>query len=420
MITAISKRLAGAALAAALLTAPAAAAEKKVKIFAYYPDWNKLTGVVNPQLENLTHVIYFSIEPPVDGNIDDAYIIDQIDGQALYDVIDHGHNYGVDVLLCVGGAQTNGKNPSANFPAMTGNSTARKKFATTIADFCRANGLKGVDIDWEFPPSGGGNLPALMDELKKTLAPDLLLTMAVNPEGMNYYGTAPGKADYVMVMSYDNRPPTISVATTDMQTVAGKVTDKTKLMCGVPFYGRTSWPGGGELEYRNIVKNNPGLDPASDNSGGYSFNGTTTLKAKTDMVINNGYGGMMLWEITHDYKDATTPGGRLLTAMANEVKAKGASLDKTVVATLPRGGSGTLGARLLKNRAGMLSMTGLPGAGYRLTLISPAGRFVKALSGSAQGNGYVTWDARAVSQGMYLYRVRGGALDGAGRIDIRK
>jgi chitinase len=407
------------ALATLLIAASAAQAQKKAKIFAYYPDWNKLTGVVNPQLENLTHVIYFSIEPPVDGNVTDDLIIQSVDGQALYDVIDRGHAYGVQVLLCVGGAETNGKNPSKNFPAMTGNATARKKFATTVAAFCRNNGVKGIDIDWEFPPGGGGNLPALMDDLKKEFGSDLLLTMAVNPETMGSYGSAPGKADYVMVMSYDNRPPTTSVATTDMSTAAGKVTDKSKLMLGVPFYGRTGWPGGGELEYRNIVKNNPGLDPTSDNSGGYSFNGTTTLKAKTDVVLNNGYGGMMIWEITHDYKDATTPGGRLLSAMAGEVKSKGATLDKAIVGVAPNHG-GTLASRLLRSRAGSLSMTGIPGAAYRLSLLSPSGRLVTTLFASAPGNGQVTWPTAGLSGGRYVYRLSGGLSTGSGLVEIRK
>jgi hypothetical protein len=223
------------------------------------------------------------------------------------------------------------------------------------------------------------------------------------------------------VMSYDNRPPTTSVAQTDMATAAGKVTDKSKLMLGVPFYGRTSWPGGGELEYRNIVKNNPGLDPTSDNSGGYSFNGTTTLKAKTDLVLNNGYGGMMIWEITHDYKDGTNPGGRLLSAIAGEVKSKGATLDKTVVSVAPRGNS--LRSRLVRSREGVLSLSGVPGNRYRLTLLSPSGRFVASLAASASSNGNVTWPTAGLSQGHYLYRLGGDAGDAggdAGRVEIRK
>lgn len=398
------------------LLAQPASAQKKLKIFAFYPDWNKLTGVTNEQLDRLTHVIYFSIPPPKDGNVTDVYVASKLDGQSLIEVVDRGGPRGVKVLLGVGGAAMGGVNPSLFFPDLAKDATARTKFATTIAKFCRDNGLGGIDIDWEFPSSSGAdltNLGLLLDEVRKAFSTDLIVTLSINPE-ITYGKAALDKANDVLVMSYDNSPPTTIQAEKDMTKVAGIVTDKVKLSLGVPFYGRIGWPGGAPLEYRNIVKANPTLSPTADQVGNYTFNGTTTLAAKTDIVINNGYGGLMIWEITSDHKD--TPAGRLLSAMYNEILAKGAVLDKRPT-TFVRRRPATL-MPLLQVEGNLLKLSAVSGGKHRLTLHSPSGRVMRMADAEALPGGSLTWSVPDLVGGAYFYEIQGGTAVFKGSLRI--
>jgi chitinase len=346
-------------------TCQTAAAQKKAKIFAFFGDWNTWSGISANQLEHLTHVIHFSILPPSDGNLTDEYIcaseITGVNCQAMLDeILVAARKKGVKVILGVGGDKKSG-----NFPAMAGNAAARQRFATGIAKFCRTNGLAGIDIDWEFPNDNGAALSLLMDEVKKAFVGDLMVTLSVNAEALTKYGKASlEKADYVLVMSYDNRPPTVAVAQTDMNNTAGYVTNKSKIMLGVPFYGRSAWPGGAPLAYGDIIKANPSTSPTTDNAGGYSFNGTTTLAKKVDIAMDGGFGGMMIWELTQDHK-VENPAGRLLTAMTDQIKAKGGTLDKIVPSALFR--TRPLSAQPLRYGGNLFLSALSPLGDYRVT-----------------------------------------------------
>ena len=316
-----------ASLALALLAAAPSHAQKKVKVMGFYPDYSA-GGIANTQAANLSHTIYFSIKPPTDGNVTDDYIINSIDAQRMIDMVDQGKTKGMGVLLCVGGAAE-----SANFPSLAGNATARKKFASTLADFCTGNGLAGVDIDWEFPGGGGSyGFQELVKDLKSAFAPKkLIVTASVNgPDNSQYTNEALQALDGVLIMSYDNDwPPgsaphsTLAHAQQHLTAYAGKVgaANKGKLMLGVPFYGKAS--GQTPKSYKDILAANPGMDPTVDNGGGFNFNGTTTLTQKTQYVIDQGYGGIMIWNLVQDATDY-----RLLNSIGKAIKDKGAVIDQ--------------------------------------------------------------------------------------------
>ncbi len=302
------------------------AAQKKVKVFGFYSSYDLTPSLTDEQLDGLTHINYFSVKMPTDGNLTDAYVSSQTNGQRLVDLINRANPKGVKVLLAIGGWGL-----SNEFAGVAGNATYRKNFGTTAAAFCKNNGLAGIDIDWEFP-SAGSNLPLLLDAINAAFTPaGLILTMSCNGEAPQYYGSsALNKTTYILVMAYDMGTPHSSYAasTQAFTTYAGQVTQKSKLMLGVPFYGRNA---AGEKNYSELLKMNPSLAPSANEYGGYNFNGPDLIQQKSAYVVDQGGGGMMIWDVGQDALTAAAKGGVLLTAMNKGFTSRNAVLDKVVV-----------------------------------------------------------------------------------------
>jgi chitinase len=390
-------------LAVALASMPTlVSAQKKVKLVGFYPDYSA-GGITNVAAASLSYAIYFSIKPPVDGNVSDEYIINSIDAQRMIDMVEQGKPRGMGVLLCVGGAAESG-----NFPALAGNATARKKFASTLAAFCTANGLAGVDIDWEFPGAGGAaNFTALSKDLRAAFGSKLVLSTNVNgPDNSSYTAEAMQQYDWVQIMSYDNDWPigsgphsTLGQAQTHLSNYANKIgaANKNKLVLGVPFYGKRS-AAPQTATYRDILKDNPSLSPTADDAAGYNFNGTSTLAAKTNYVIEQGYGGIMIWNLVQDTQD-----GRLLGSIGAAVKAKGYEVERGPVTVGMR--KTVRGAYAIRpwDGKGAVRMHAAPGA-YRFTLFAADGR-VMAAAAQETRTGDLSWNLSVPTAGRYLYKL---------------
>ena len=167
---------------------------------------------------------------------------------------------------------------SANFSAAAATDASRKAFASSCVDFMKQYKFDGVDIDWEYPVSGGlqsgspadkANYTALLQEFRNQLnaketadSRDYLLTIAA-PAGPSIINNLePAKiavaTDWINLMSYDyhggwdattghNAPLAQGAAdpsptgwsvseTVDAYLAAGVPAGK--LVVGVPFYGR--------------------------------------------------------------------------------------------------------------------------------------------------------------------------------------
>ncbi|MDB5048780.1 MAG: glycoside hydrolase family 18 [Fibrobacteres bacterium] len=404
------------ALAASCL-APNAFAQKKMKIFGFYPDFDLTPMLTNAQLDLLTHVIYFSIMMPADGNLTDTYVTTVptsgqkpgVNGQKLIDVRDRAQTRGVKVLLGVGGAER-----SDNIGTVAGNANLRAKFASSAATFCTSNGLAGVDIDWESPysPPGGaqGNLASLVQEISSAFKPKgLIVTISVNGEAAAAYGSAAmNAADNVLIMAYDNGDPSYNQAVSEMGTFGSMAGSKSKLVLGVPFYGRT---GGATMTYSDMYKANPSLGAGTNNYQGYMFNGPDLLSQKAGYVVDQSAGGMMIWQVSQDAVTTQTAGGILLSAMNKGFTNKGATLDKVVPISIV---APNRAGRIARDReSGYLAsrtLTLAPG-GYRLSVVSPDGRSVRFVTEPGQSGNSVAKLAGTAS-GRYLYRLQAepGAL----------
>ncbi|WP_062350191.1 glycosyl hydrolase family 18 protein [Bacillus kwashiorkori] len=202
---------------------------------------------------------------------------------------------------------------SANFSEAASTEENRTTFANSIAEFLVKYGFDGIDLDWEYPVTGGGtgtkpnpadkeNFPLLLAKIRE------VLDEQGEKDGVHYLLTIAGAAnagyvknaslsethkylDYIQVMTYDihgtwekladhNAPlyddggKTWSVDKA-IQTYLDAGVPAEKIVMGVPFYGYT---------YTVKSSENNGLRQEFGVSGSVTYNRIV----KND-YLNNGY-----------------------------------------------------------------------------------------------------------------------------------
>ncbi len=272
-----------ASVAAPAATATASSATGKI-VAGYYAGWAAYSGYTPNDIPvaNLTHVLYAF------ANIDSSYRImlgdSEVDPGNLAELkAAKKRNTKLKNLISVGGWTWSGR-----FSDMAANSARRNTFAASVVSFLRKYGLDGVDLDWEYPVSGGlstnsaraadkTNFTALLKVLRekldaagKTDGKRYLLTVA-GGAGKDYtqnvqLSTIAKYLDFAVVMTYDMHGP--QDAYTDhnaplyaassspqnnwscdlaVKAWVGAGFPKSKLVMGVPFYGHrySNVKGGG-------------------------------------------------------------------------------------------------------------------------------------------------------------------------------
>lgn len=270
---------------------------------------------------------------------------------------------------------------SNNFSDAAFTPESRKKFAVSALKYVKQYDLDGIDIDWEYPGlEGAGNihrpsdkqnftflLQALRTEFEQSTAvtkKPLLLTIATG--GMDEYiaNTELNKAhqylDYINIMSYDlyngndqvtghhsglylpkvyTKKLSVDYA---VQLHLGQGVPASKIVLGIPFYGRT-WKGvrnvnngfdqkattGGEgIDYKVIfpllsqeeylqvwdeVAQAPYLWNESQNEF-ISYEDEKSVALKCEYIKKHKLAGAMFWEFHGDYE------GKLLKAIGKGIK----------------------------------------------------------------------------------------------------
>lgn len=273
------------------------------EIIGYAAGWTD--APTDEQLDMLTHVMVFQILPNSDGSLDDGAVLRNLD-----EFVERAHSKNVKVSIAVGG-WVNDISPNHTEYASAVSSKNRKIFVNNIVDFVKEYNLDGVDIDWEFPQgkTQWNDFIALLNDLKLAL-PNKRISCALQtatPNNSNFPGDVRSKiwtvADAIHLMTYDNSSqwtdwPTHSDAGKSNELIDdwanwGKDQpnfDKRKLVVGCAFYPKYETPG-----------DNP-----------------ESLAEKVNHCYDNGYGGVMIWELSDDLPDNT-----LLTAIYDATEAKG-------------------------------------------------------------------------------------------------
>ena len=267
---------------------------ESAQVIGYLPHYR--AGAIDAlPYELLTDLIFFSVEPRVDGSIDSS----DAKPKTLRKLTTLAKSKGVKVHLCVGGW---GK--SKGFSKMAADPTARLAFVRNLTAFLQKHQLDGADVDWEHPKSKAEieNFQKLLVELKKAFAPHgFELSIAVAGWGTYLKPETIPSVDRILVMAYDQGTPhaSFSGAKSDLEHWVKQGVPKSKLVLGLPFYGRNDKKKA--MTYDEIVRR---FKPSSgsDLAGGYHFNGPATIRKKTAYAIQEGYGGVMIWELGQDAK----------------------------------------------------------------------------------------------------------------------
>ena len=267
-------------------------------VTGYLPHYR--TSIVDTlPVEKLTDIIFFSISPKADGSLDTS----RVNPTVLRKLTTRANLKRTRVHICVGGWELSG-----GFAPMTANLTARAIFIRNLTTFIRTHKLQGADIDWEHPKTETeiDNYQKLLIELKRAFAPHRLwLTVAVAGWGKYIKPETIPFIDRFHIMAYDQGTPHSSFkgAVKDINQWEENKIPRKKLILGLPFYGRNKQ--GTSLTYSEIFqKHQP--RPNSDEAGGFHFNGPVTIARKTTYAIQQGYGGVMIWELGQDVKGNTS------------------------------------------------------------------------------------------------------------------
>jgi GH18 family chitinase len=286
-----------------------ASAESSKRIIGYFPYWES-GDVSSIDYSKVTDIIYFHIWPKSDGSLDTS----AININDLNTIRENAHASGVRVLIAAGGWGV-----SDGFPTMASNDYARANFVNNVSDFLQENQLDGIDIDWETSINQQkiDNQDVLLADLSNTLHPiGKLVTVAANGEAVELKSSAANSVDWVNVMAYDMNWGTAEHSTfadsvKSLQDYESAGIPKEKLSLGIPFYGRDN--NADAIKYEQAVSS-CNLLPSDNYCNGYFFNGIDLVQEKTQHVLNNGYYGVMIWNLGQDTYDSTS----LLSAI-NEV-----------------------------------------------------------------------------------------------------
>ena len=331
------------------VTFPAARAvqtHKHTVVAAYVPEYR--TGIDwNFYAQHVTDLILFSVEPLENGTIKSYFPIDD-DGSdsaltkahaAQQQSIGSPHllpnSKGLNLLLCVGGAGR-----SKYFSTVTSTKKKRTEFLTNLRNTLVAKQLNGLDFDWEVPSTrqevhqyqlllqeAGALLHATPP--KDPTRPPFILSATVHA-WQDLGKPAYDALDRIHLMSYDGQGTTHSsyaMAQQDVRRLAALHCPLSKIVLGVPFYGRGLVNPGLTLTYEDLVKKvgadlNPMLDVMGTGKNKIGFNNVLTVQKKMKFAIQSKILGVFAWEIGQDSSDGETSLTKAISDVRMGIKRK--------------------------------------------------------------------------------------------------
>ncbi len=251
---------------------------------------------------------------------------------------------------------------SGQFSTIASTATSRATFAKSAVDFILTFGFDGIDIDWEYPVSGGletnarspedgANYVLLMQEIREQAAihTDRRILLTAGISGgiyalVNFQLAAMDQyVDFFSMMAYDftgawsptadhqsnllARSPDVDSIQKAVQYALEQGVTPRKLVIGLPLYGRSfartaglgqpfdglgsgSWEPG-SYDYNTLPS--AGSTPQWDAESGapfcyneetqelVSYDTPASVSQKLDWMLQLGLGGVMFWEISGDY-----------------------------------------------------------------------------------------------------------------------
>ena len=293
-----------------------------LKIVGYLPmdsTSTNSTQLAQMRWKCLTHIILSSGRVSSTGHLNTRRLDKNIDN-----TISVAHSNNVKVLMQLYSLSLKG----LYFTEVLDDAAKRAILVQDIVSFCKTKGLDGVDINYEERKEWGTteaeNLYNLAKEIRVAAPSGFLITAAVT-EYDPYVSEFFDVLDFASLMSYDHnvwstansQHASYSSFQSNFDDLMKKFPNinRKKLLGGVPFYGYT-WD---TTSYPAAVNNTPygvayasilthygaeyaNADEVIGKTSGTKtlYNGRLTIAKKCAYVNTNGYGGIMIWQLSQD------------------------------------------------------------------------------------------------------------------------
>jgi chitinase len=296
--------------AATLLSTSSATFAAEKRVVAYVPNWIDLPAFAKTiDYAKLTH-INVAFENPTNDSGDLSF---SRKNEAL---IAEAHAHKVPVLISIGGGAASGDKALQKryFDLMS--APKRAAFAAKLESYVIAHQFDGLDVDIE-GPSINEDYGGLIEELAKTLKPKgKLLTAALSKGygGNNVPDSVFAHFDFINIMAYDGAGPwnpkapgqhsSSEFAKNNVSYWLTRGLPKDKAVLGVPFYGYGFGDSfrNRDYTYAALIAEYPGAENSDQVGNTIWYNGIPTIKAKTEYVVKEELGGVMIWSLDYDVK----------------------------------------------------------------------------------------------------------------------
>lgn len=254
-------------------------------------------------LQYLDRVYYFSASPDESGR----FFFPDEDLNRLT-LVRSKLNKAQQLYLVIGGWLQ-----SKNIPLMAKSGSSRSDYIEKLVTFCKEQGINGVDLDWEDYPAvvDRGDYVLLVKELSKALHKNGLsfsVALGISDKKIRLAVEIQDLVDEINVMSYGKFDKEGNQAPGDLfekwlKDYQDAGIRMEKLIIGVPFYGKRL-PD--QADHSPIAMSYADIEalthPASsmNSYGKYGYNGIDLIKWKTGYLLQNGYRGIMIWELSQD------------------------------------------------------------------------------------------------------------------------
>ena len=215
--------------------------------------------------------------------------------------------YGFRLTVCVAGG-------SSRFLPMMKSQKLREKFAQNIVATAQIWDLDGVDFDWEYPRNKK-DMAAYIDLIQevqkgmtaaKTGKTDYRVSVAISREQPALSTELFQAVDSVNFMAYDFAPRHSTME--DIEEMVAYLSARyaiapRKIFLGMPFYGKEIKTKQRQSKSYQHLLQDFDLRPEDNEVGNYYFNGQNMIRQKFQFALEEGLGGIMIWEIGQDSKD---------------------------------------------------------------------------------------------------------------------
>jgi chitinase len=284
------------------------------KIVAYIPGYRDPATIADSKYKMITHLLFafLNVNASGDGSVN-ALTTTETNrfNTAKAKAMANNVKFGISVM----GAES-------IFATIAASTTSRTNFVNNVVNFAKTNGLDGIDIDWEYPRTIGGNpntdFTLLMAQLSVALHNEgKFLSAAITPA---VYTSTNKDAieqavyqyvDFFNIMQYDGgvgydpadnlNHATYKMSVNSLNTwIDTKKMPKDKAVVGIPLYGKSSTGASkGYMDIEAASGVNPYLNVATVSGVNYGYNGIELIWQKAQLAKDRA-NGIMFWEFAFD------------------------------------------------------------------------------------------------------------------------